>query len=118
MQKTIIFDFFDVIRTDPYKWWLKKREQAREGGYLEASQLMDRGEIDVRAFFDRLSKLTGDSAEAIEAEMEAITKIDYDVLEIIDDLRKTGYPIGLLSNAPSEFIRDLFKQHDLEKYFD
>jgi len=118
MFKTVIFDFFDVIHTDPYKWWLIKRGQAREGSYLEASQRMDRGEIDVQRFFAHLGELTGESARAIEEEMEAITKVDYEVLSIIDKLHAHNYRIGLLSNAPSDFIRDIFKQHDLEKYFD
>jgi putative hydrolase of the HAD superfamily len=118
MFKTIIFDFFDVIRTDPYKWWLIRRGLVREGGYLEASQKMDRGELDIQGFFVRLSELTGESVHEIEQEMESITKMNYDVLSLIDELRAQKYHIGLLSNAPSEFIRDIFKQHDLEKYFD
>lgn len=118
MSKTIIFDFFDVIRTDSYKGWLKRRGQSLEGEYLEVNKKMDRGEIDVQGFMNHLSRLTGHSVEQIEKDMEAATKIDYDVLELIEDLRSKGYPIGLLSNAPSEFIRDIFAQHDLERYFD
>jgi putative hydrolase of the HAD superfamily len=118
MLKTVIFDFFDVIRTDSYKGWLKKRDQPLEGSYLEVNQRMDRGEIDVQAFLAHLGELTGQSPEEIEAEMEAATEINYDVLTIIEGLRHKEYRIGLLSNAPSEFIRDILKQHDLERYFD
>lgn len=118
MTKTIIFDFFDVIRTDSYKGWLARRGQLLEGEYLEVNRKMDRGEIDVRGFMEHLSRLTGHSIEQIEEDMEAATKIDYDVLMLIETLRSKGYPIGLLSNAPSEFIRDIFAQHDLERYFD
>jgi putative hydrolase of the HAD superfamily len=118
MIKTIIFDFFDVIRTDSYKGWLKRRGQLLEGEYLDVNKKMDRGEIDVRGFMEHLSRLTGQTIERIEEDMEAATKIDYDVLTLIEGLRRKGYPIGLLSNAPSEFIRDILTQHDLEKYFD
>jgi HAD superfamily hydrolase (TIGR01509 family) len=117
-MKTIIFDFFDVIRTDSYKGWLKKRDQPLEGRYLEINQKMDRGEIDVQAFLAHLGELTGQSPQAIEEEMEAATEINYDVLAIIEGLRNKDYKIGLLSNAPSEFIRDILKQHDLEQFFD
>jgi len=118
MFSTIIFDFFDVIRTDSYKGWLKKREQPLEGGYLEINQKMDRGEVNVQGFLAHLGELTGQSPQAIEEEMEAATEINYDVLSIIEGLRHKDYRIGLLSNAPSEFIRDILKQHDLEQYFD
>lgn len=118
MLETIIFDFFDVIRTDSYKGWLKSRGQPREGVYRELNERMDRGEINAQDFLAHLGKLTGQSAEAVEQEMETATEINYDVLTIIEKLRNKGYQIGLLSNAPSEFIRDIFKQHDLEKYFD
>ena len=118
MFKTVIFDFFDVIRADSYKGWLKKRDQPLEGRYLEINQKMDRGEIDVQAFLAHLGELTGQSPQAIEEEMEAATEINYDVLTIIEGLRNKDYKIGLLSNAPSEFIRDILKQHDLEQYFD
>lgn len=118
MYKAIIFDFFGVLRTDPYKTWLKKRGQPREGGYLEASQKMDRGEIDTQQFLARLGELTGESPEKIFRDMEAATEVNYDVIAIIDELREKGYVLGLLSNAPSAFIRDLLRQYDLEKYFD
>jgi len=37
MIRAIIFDFFDVIRTNPYKSWLESDNITREGPYFDAS---------------------------------------------------------------------------------
>lgn len=116
MYKAIIFDFFDVIRTDAYKTWLKLHDYKLEGEFLEAVQKQDRGEINVNEFLAILSNLTGQAAEEIFEEMEAGATIDYDVLSLIEKLQK-HYKIGLLSNAPKGLLRGLLKEHDLEKYF-
>lgn len=117
MFKAIIFDFFDVIRTDPYQAWLKQHGYKREGKFLEASQRQDRGEIGVDEFLETLSQLTGQSPKEIFDEMEADAKVDYDVVALVDRLHKS-YRTALLSNAPSSFLRGLLRDHDLEKHFD
>lgn len=117
MYKTIIFDFFDVIRTDAYKSWLTLHDYKLEGEFLEAVQQMDRGEIIVDEFLAILSNLTGQTAAEILEEMEHGATIDYEILELIETLRKR-YKVGLLSNAPSGFLRNLLQENDLEKCFD
>lgn len=117
MYKAIIFDFFDVIRTDAYKSWLKLHDYKLEGAFLETVQRQDRGEIGVDEFLAILSKLTGQVAEEIFKEMEAGASINYDVLSVIERLRGR-YKVGLLSNAPSEFLRKILQDNDLERYFD
>lgn len=117
MYKSIIFDFFDVIRTDAYKTWLNKHGFPLAGEFLRAVQLMDRGDIESDAFLEILREITGQPVGVILREMETGAKIDYAVLAIIEKLRER-YSIGLLSNASSSFLRGLLKDHDLEKYFD
>ncbi len=117
MYTAIIFDFFDVIRTDAYKSWLALHDYKLEGEFLSAVQKQDRGEIDVDEFLAILSELTGQKAQEILAEMEAGTTINYEVLDLAETLRK-HYKIGLLSNAPKGFLRSLLQEHGLEKYFD
>jgi putative hydrolase of the HAD superfamily len=117
MYKAIIFDFFDVIRTDSFKHWLNKHGYKLEGDFKRVNQSMDRGEIDVEEFIAELGKIVGRSAEDILAEMEADTNIDYVVLAIAEQLHD-NYRIGLLSNAASSFLRDVLKEHGLTKYFD
>lgn len=117
MYKAIIFDFFDVIRTDSYKNWLNLHNYKSEGEFLEAIQRQDRGEIDVDGLLAILSELTGQTADEIFEEMQNGAVINYDVLALAEQLRLT-YKIGLLSNAPNGFLRDMMREHDLEKYFD
>ena len=88
-----------------------------EGEFLSVNQSTDRGEIDTEEFLNKLSNVTGRSSSAIFEEMEAGAAVDYSVLSLVEQLRD-NYKIGLLSNAPSEFLRGLLKEHDLEKYFD
>jgi putative hydrolase of the HAD superfamily len=117
MYKAIIFDFFDVIRTDAYKSWLNLHSYKSEGKFLEAVQRQDRGEILTAEFLAILSELTGQDPDEIFDEMQRGAKIDYDVLALAERLREE-YKIGLLSNAANGFLRDMLQEHDLEKYFD
>ena len=57
--KAIIFDFFDVIRTDGYKSWLRTNNLRHEGPYYEASYRQDLGEITLDQFLGLLSELRG-----------------------------------------------------------
>lgn len=117
MIKAVIFDFFDVIRTDAYKSWLNLHGYKREGKFLEVNEKMDRGDILADEFLRTLGELSGQAPEEIFAEMEEGATVDQDVLALIESLR-AHYKIGLLSNSPSAFLRGLLAEHDLEKYFD
>lgn len=115
MIKALIFDFFDVIRTDAYKAWLSANNIPHEGPYFDASYQQDMGNITVGEFLDRLSKLQG--CKVTREELDESAKVDQDVVNIIKKLR-TSYKTALLSNAPSAVIREILAEHDLEKYFD
>lgn len=117
MYKAVIFDFFDVIRTDVYKAWLNKHGYKREGFFHEVADRLDHGTINVQQFLQELSDRTGQSTEEIFEEMEENAVVDQAVVELAMQLKK-NYKIGLLSNAPSDFIRALMRDHDLEKHFD
>jgi len=117
MYKAIIFDFFDVIRTDAYKTWLNLHEYKLEGIFLDAAQKQDHGEISIDEFLQILGTVSGQSPTAIFEEMESNVAFDHDVLALVQQLRM-NYKVGLLSNAPSPFLRDLLQEHDLEGYFD
>jgi HAD superfamily hydrolase (TIGR01509 family) len=114
MIKAIIFDFFDVFRTDAYKSWLTANGIPHEGDYFAASRRMDMGELTPEQFLGELSRLQGRSVTL--RELEANAKLDDEVITIAETL-KENYSIALLSNAPSAFIRALFVEHDLERLF-
>jgi putative hydrolase of the HAD superfamily len=117
MIKAIIFDFFDVIWSDPYNAWLKNHGYVRERRFLEASQKVDGGQINMDQFFALLSSLSGQPATSIEREFESTSGVNQEVLAIVDTLRK-HYKVGLLSNAPSKFIRGILQDNNLERFFD
>src|SRR5688500_15407967 len=114
MIKAVIFDFFDVFRTDAYKSWLAANNISHEGEYFNASRRQDMGEITVDEFLQELSKLQSRSVTL--QELEANASLDGEVVVIAERLRK-NYHIALLSNAPSDFIRGIFAEHNLERLF-
>ncbi len=116
MIKAVIFDFFDVIRSDPYNTWLKDHGYKREGQFLEVVERLDGGQIDNKEFRQILSNLSGQSLEDLNSEFESSNKINEDVIEVIKELKK-NYTIGLLSNAPSNYIRAILHENELEQYF-
>lgn len=114
MIKAIIFDFFDVFRTDSYKAWLQANDIPHAGAYLEANRQMDLGNITTEQFLEQLSELQG--RRVTGEEVDANTRVNEEVVAIADSL-KPNYQIALLSNAPSAFIRELLAVHDLERHF-
>lgn len=115
MIKALIFDFFDVIRTDAYKAWLNANNIPHEGEYFDASYQHDMGAIDSERFLQILSELTGRQVTFHEVDGSAV--VDADVVKIVAHLAKK-YKLALLSNAPSKLIRGILADNDLEKYFD
>lgn len=116
MYTTIIFDFFDVIRNDPFQTWLKRYNLPREGAYHEASKQLDAGTISQEQFFDRLHEISGQPRETVVEEFENTKVLDEGTLDLIEALR-AKYKIGLLTNAASEYVRPVLVRHDHEKLF-
>lgn len=114
MIKAIIFDFFDVFRTDSYKAWLQANNIPHEGAYFDVNRQMDLGTITTEQFLERLSELQGRTVT--HEELDATATVNDEVVAIAQDL-KSKYRIALLSNAPSDFIRNLLQVHDLEQHF-
>jgi putative hydrolase of the HAD superfamily len=115
MIKALIFDFFDVIRTDAYKSWLKANGIAQEGPWAYAAHLQDVGTIDTERFLEQVGELYGKTLT--RADMDATATVDQEVVALIAELHQT-YPLALLSNASSALIREIIADNDLEKHFD
>lgn len=117
MIKGLIFDFFDVIRTDGFNRWLKSHGYEREGKIAEASLLLDVGEIDTNGFFQLLSESSGQPAQKIQQEMDSNTYLLDGMVDILAELQK-HYKLTLLSNSASDYLRKELVKYGLEKYFD
>lgn len=117
MYKVIIFDFFDVIHRDHQKAWLAHHGYKREGGFAEASDLLDHGKIDFEEYLARYGKLSGIEAQVVRAEFESFATVDEQVIQLIRQL-KSNYRTGLLSNAHSDELRPILMKHSLFELFD
>lgn len=117
MYKAIIFDFFDVIHSDPFQRWLKKHDYERSGEFAKSAQQVDFGRISYAEHYERLSELSGQSAQSIKEVFDDTQLIDRDMVELITSLRGR-YKIGLLSNAGGQYLRPILKEHGLTDLFD
>jgi len=116
MYKAILFDFFDVIHHDYQKSWLKERGLKREGGYAEASDLLDVGRIGFQEYLNRFATLSGQTAPEVAAQFDALARVDDDVVQIISELH-AAYHTGLVSNTHSEELRPILARHNLADLF-
>ena len=115
MIKAIIFDFFGVFRTDTYQAWLLKNGYERVGVFAEASMLLDQGKIDSDEFYRQISIAIGRSVTPEEVDDTAI--LNTEMVTFVRELKRT-YRTSLLSNAPSDYIRKLLDEHELNDIFD
>ncbi len=116
MYKAIIFDFFDVIHSDPYHRWLKKHGFERSDKFEEASRMLDSGQMSDGEFYQRLGDLGGQSAESVKRVFDDKV-IDKDMVELITQL-SGHYKVGLLSNASGSYLRPILEEHGLIDLFD
>jgi len=117
MYKAIIFDFFDVIHTDPFHAWMKKHGYTREGAFAEASRMLDRGTISMQEFYEKLSEASGITATEIESDFHQFSRVDHEMVAFIAKLR-AFYKTALLSNSEKAYLRNLLSKHQLESLFD
>lgn len=118
MVRAIIFDFFGVLTNDQYSDWLHSQHLERAGVYAQASHDADLNHITMKQFFGRLSGLTKAPVPVIETEFRSTMIIRPGLVALARQLRSQGYPLGLLSNSNGPWLRDLLRQHDLERLFD
>lgn len=117
MYKAIIFDFFDVIHSDPSKAWLLKHGIKDLTGFNKVMRPLDLGKTTVDEFYQSLHELTGHTKESIRADFAETILLDDRMLPYIKALGKS-YKIGLLSNAGVEEIRPLIDRHGYHEFFD
>jgi HAD superfamily hydrolase (TIGR01509 family) len=115
MYNVVLFDFFGVIRTDAYQSWLDRQGIKREGMYHEVTERLDAGEINLDTMLELVGQASG-LPVTLEILDESAT-VDTDVVDLIDEVGQYAQ-VGLVSNAESAFIRNLLREHDLERRFD
>ena len=119
MITTVIFDFFGVVSSEVAPFWFGARFAREEAIRLKQEYMepADHGDISKEELFARLSALSGEAAEDIEAEFSRLAVINRDTVEVIKAL-KGKYKVGLLSNAQAEWLEGIFLREDLHGLFD
>jgi epoxide hydrolase-like predicted phosphatase len=115
--QAIIFDFFDVIHSDPLKRWLSKYGLTEQDGFEEVNRLVDLGRIKEQEFHEQLSAISGQPLMEVEEVFQDTQLTDKSLVGLIEELHK-NYKTGLLSNASSEYLRLILKEQDLVRLFD
>ena len=117
MYKAVIFDFFGVIRGEPYEAWLDAHGLKREGVFLDIVRAMDRGMVSTEEFLQTLSNEVNEPSNVIMKDLNRGAVINDDVVALIQNLRGS-YTTGLLSNASMSIITPLLADHNLTDLFD
>jgi len=121
MIKGLIFDFAGVIGSEGYSLWVReKKSQGIESTstyFHDISNRLDRGDITREEFTQDLAKKVGTDSSKIWGEMFEKIKINDELLNYIEQLKK-NYKIGLLTNYNHLWMNELFSIYKLEKYFD
>ena len=118
-KRAIIFDFFGVICSEIAPFWLARHFSASEAASVKSSIVhrADLGEISEEQMFEELSMLTRVPPRKIESEWFSYVLIDAGMLDLVRLLRHE-VALGLLTNAPSRFVRRILNQQGLEDLFE
>lgn len=115
--KNIIFDFFDVVHSDPQKAWLAANGLALAGPFAHATALLDTGRITYREYLEHYGRACGKNADEMEREFKRFYRLHDGVVKVIGSLGRQGYQLCLLSNTTTSEIKPLLKKHGLEPLF-
>lgn len=114
-----IFDFFGVISSNVADPWFTKHLPDYDIAELRKNYINDAdlGRISISVLYTELAKLTNQSSEVITKQWRELAIIDPEVISVIKRLKET-HPVALCSNAPSDFIRPILKENQLESLFE
>lgn len=119
MKKAIFFDFFGVISGEVSPVWFRRHFSPEEAARVkeEICSRADAGELLEEDFYREVSARTGVAPETVAREMWEIIAINEELRDFILRLRRR-YPVYLLSNAMSSFLRRILEENDLYPLFD
>jgi len=118
-HKTVIFDFFGVVCSEVASVWFAKYFEKEKALSIKEKYVRpaDSGEITGKKLFEELATLSNSNSDSVREEWLSLIKIDQKMISLIKDI-KGDFRIVLGSNAPSNFLRQILKENNLEKLFD
>lgn len=118
MIKAIIFDCFGVLTTDA---WLAYREQhfstdpEKIQRASELTKKVDRGELNFSLFLDMIATMIGDTPQNVGKMFGSHVRNDR-LFECITRDLYGHYKLGILSNAPVNWLPELFSESQLSLF--
>ena len=119
MKKVVLFDFFGVIGHELSPVWFRRHfaDEVADSVKYRLVDPGDLGQISEDEMFANISAETGVAAEQIRREWMDMVSINEKLVEFIKNARKS-YPVYLLSNALSGFLREILDKNSLWELFD
>jgi HAD superfamily hydrolase (TIGR01509 family) len=112
MIKAVIFDCFGVLTQDGWLSFCNKymtRENEENLRYI--NHQADRGLVEYEEFLSRVCELTGAPRDEAHAEITTTHTPNEPVFEIVTNLKKNGYILGVISNVGDELSNFLPAQY-------
>ena len=119
MKKVVFFDFFGVISSEVAPFFFRKYFSNEEADKIknEICSLGDIGEIIEEDFYKKISERVELTPNQVAKELQGFVHINEQLVEMIKSI-KQKYPVYLLSNAVSGFLRRILENNDLYQLFD
>jgi HAD superfamily hydrolase (TIGR01509 family) len=119
VMQVVVFDFFGVICCEIAPFVLPKYMSKEDAVAYKATIVRDAdvGAITQAEMFEKLSEIAHAPAAQLSDEFWAHVRVDPEMVALIEDLR-TRRRVALLTNATTPFLRQIAKQHDLERLFE
>ncbi|WP_170145657.1 HAD family hydrolase [Rhodoplanes elegans] len=117
--EAVVFDCFGVLCPDVGHQWLAQTFPEAEAAEIVRTLFVaaDHGRISQETLFAELGKRSHRPPALVELDWIGLLTIHADVVALVQRLRPSR-KLGLLTNAPSAFVREMLRNHKLEKLFD
>jgi putative hydrolase of the HAD superfamily len=117
--KCLVFDFFGVISSEVAPFWLAKYLSASQAAAAKATivQAADRGTLSQDELFSSLAELAGVPPAEVEHEWQSLVHIDARMVDLVRAFA-SQCKRGLITNAPSPFVRAVLDRYTLAGLFD
>jgi HAD superfamily hydrolase (TIGR01509 family) len=117
--KCLVFDFFGVISSEVAPFWLAKHVSASQAAAVKATiiQAADRGTLSQDELFSSLAELAAVPPAQVEREWQSLVHIDARMVDLLRALA-SQCKRGLITNAPSPFVRAVLDRYALAGLFD
>ncbi len=119
MKKVVLFDFFGVIGYELSPVWFRRYfdDSIADATKHRLVNPGDLGAISEEEMFENIGREVGVDAKQVRREWMELVTINEEMVNFIKEVKKS-YPVYLLSNALSGFLREILEKNDLYQLFD